>query len=370
MRQPGDGIGLPAAGGVLDEIPRAGTVGRDVRQNLMHHVALVVARKHLLALLPPGLGILLLHDLGIVLEDVGETARGEDFFPEIICLQAGRVGRIARAVVPPLVEGQKPRGFAAQLGTHAHLGVVHGEMDDAAPELEELFARVTVAAVLLDGVLDGLLGQAVFEFKRRERQAVDEQAQVQRPARLVLAVTQLARDAETVFGKERRRGCVARRGCAVEEIEMQGAVVHTLAQHVNDAALADFVGEAGEKLLPVDVFRVLVIGDAEFLERFRLCGVQELEQLRHFERVGAVVVLGIAGEPARAGRLGGRKGIGRLGDQALGHGRKAVRAGHVAHDQHFEAFLGDVGAHSQAPNTRPPGVPCLVWPLVKPREPP
>ena len=43
-----------------------------------------------------------------------------------------------------------------------------------------------------------------------------------------------------------------------------------------------------------------VIGDAEFLERLWLRGVQELEQLRHVERVGAVVVLGIAGEPAGA----------------------------------------------------------------------
>jgi hypothetical protein len=166
VRQPGDGIGLPAAGGVLDEIPRARTLGRDMGQNPVHPVALVEARKHLLALLPPGLGILLLDDLRVVFEDVRQAGRSEDFFPEIICLQAGRVGRIARAVVPTLVEGQKPGAFTAQLGTHAHLGVVHSEMNHAAPELEELFARVAVAAVLLDGVLDGLLGKAVLQFKR------------------------------------------------------------------------------------------------------------------------------------------------------------------------------------------------------------
>jgi hypothetical protein len=133
-----------------------------VGQNLMDHVALVEARKHLLALLPPGLGILLLHDLGIVFENVRQAGRGEDLFPEIICFQAGRVGRIARAVVPTLVEGQKPGAFAAQLGAHPNLGVVHSEMNHAAPELEELFARVAVSAVLLDGIFDRLLGEAIL----------------------------------------------------------------------------------------------------------------------------------------------------------------------------------------------------------------
>ena len=51
VRQPGDGIGFAAAGGVLDEIPPARAVRRDVRQCLPHHVKLVITREHLLALL-------------------------------------------------------------------------------------------------------------------------------------------------------------------------------------------------------------------------------------------------------------------------------------------------------------------------------
>ena len=57
--------------------------------------------------------------------------------------------------------------------------VVHGKMHDAAPKLEEQLARVAVAFVLLDGVFDGLLGQAVLELKGGDGQAVDEQAQIQ-----------------------------------------------------------------------------------------------------------------------------------------------------------------------------------------------
>ena len=70
--------------------------------------------------------------------------------------------------------------------------------DDAAAELEQQLARVAVALVLLDGVLDGLLGEAVLQLEGGDRQAVDEQAQVERELRLVRAVAELARDAEAV----------------------------------------------------------------------------------------------------------------------------------------------------------------------------
>jgi len=53
-------------------------------------------------------------------------------------------------------------------------------------------------------------------------------------------------------------------------------VIHTLAENVNDAALADFVGEPGQELLAVDVLGVLVVADAEFLEVLRLRGVEEV----------------------------------------------------------------------------------------------
>ncbi len=36
-------------------------------------------------------------------------ARREDLLPEVVGLEAVRVGRVARAVVPALVEGQEPR---------------------------------------------------------------------------------------------------------------------------------------------------------------------------------------------------------------------------------------------------------------------
>ena len=101
----------------------------------------------------------------------------------------------------PLLKGRNQEALALQVRAEAHLVVVHGEMDDAAPELEQQFARVAVALVLLDRVLDRLLGQAVLQLEGGNRQAVDEQAQVEGELRLVAAVAQLAGDAEAVRGE-------------------------------------------------------------------------------------------------------------------------------------------------------------------------
>ena len=83
------------------------------------------------------------------------------------------------------------------MGAEHHLRVIDGEMNHAAAEFEQLLARVAVALVLLDGVFDRLLGQAVLEFERRDRQAVDEQRQVERMGGVVAAVAKLAGDARS-----------------------------------------------------------------------------------------------------------------------------------------------------------------------------
>src|SRR5258708_2459895 len=121
--------------------------------------------------------VFLLHDLGVVLYDVRKAAWREEPLPEVVGLNAVWIRRVACAVVPALVEGKEPGRFAGQLGAHLNLLVVHGEMHHTAPELEKRFARVAVAAILLDGVIDGLLGEAVFQLERRQRETVDEQAE-------------------------------------------------------------------------------------------------------------------------------------------------------------------------------------------------
>ncbi len=106
--QPGNRVRLAAAGRVLDQVAPPGAVLGRIGQQPPHHVELVVAGKDLIPLLLARLFVLLLDDLGIVLQDVGQAARGEDALPQIVGLQSGGVGRIAGAVVPALVKGQEP----------------------------------------------------------------------------------------------------------------------------------------------------------------------------------------------------------------------------------------------------------------------
>ena len=146
------------------------------------------------------MGHALLHDQGVVFEDVGKAARGQNLAPEVVGLEAVEVGGIARAVVVPLVERQEPRAFALEFGAHPHFAFIHGEVHHTAAEGKEWLARVAIALVLLHGIGDGLLGEAVLELEAGHGQAVDEQAQVEGAARLVIAVGELARYREAVLG--------------------------------------------------------------------------------------------------------------------------------------------------------------------------
>ena len=179
--EPGDGVGLPATGRMLDEIPLPGTVPARIGQEPAHHVELMVARPDLHLLLLARLLVLGLDDLRVVLQDVGQPVAGEQARPEVVGLEAVRVGRVPGAVVPALVEGQEPRGLALEVRAEPHLVVVHREVRHRAAELEELLAGGAVALVLLHGVLDRLLGETVLQLEGGYRQTIDEQAEVERP---------------------------------------------------------------------------------------------------------------------------------------------------------------------------------------------
>ena len=247
VREPGDRVRLAAAGRVLDQVALAGSVLGRVGEQAADDVELVVARPDLRHALLAGLLVLEGDDLRVVLEDVGEPARRQDLLPEVVGLEPVRVRRVAGAVVPAAVERQEPRRLAGQVGAEADLGVVDREVGDAAAELEQLLARVAVALVLLDGVVDRLLRQAVLQLERRDRQAVDEQAEVERELRLVGAVAELPRDAEAVAREELDRRLVVRRRRPVEEVDVVRPVLDPVAEDVDRAALRDLALQPREE---------------------------------------------------------------------------------------------------------------------------
>jgi hypothetical protein len=102
---------------------------------------------------------------------------------------------------------------------------LHVEMIDASAKLEEQLAGIAIAFVLLDCVVDCLLGKTVLQLESGDRQAIDEEAEIERKLRLVAAILELAGDAEAVLSKALGGLLVAGRRRAVEEIEVILSVV-------------------------------------------------------------------------------------------------------------------------------------------------
>ena len=136
---------------------------------LADDVELMVAREDLLELLLACLGVLLGHDLRVVFQDVRQARGREDAFPQVVGHQALRVRGVASAVLVALVKGQEPRRLVLQLRAEAHHLVVHREVRHAATELKQQLPGITIALVLLDGILRRLLGDVVLEFKCGDR---------------------------------------------------------------------------------------------------------------------------------------------------------------------------------------------------------
>ena len=243
------------------------------------------------------------------------------------------LGGVAGAVVPAAVEGQEPGCLAGEAGAEPDLAFVHGEVGDAAARLEQLLARVAVALVLLDGVVDRLLGEAVLQLEGEDRQAVDEQPDVEGALGLVAAVAQLAGDGEAVLPEALLRLRVVGRGGAVEQVEVVGPVADAVAQHVDGAALADLPLEPGEEAAAGGA----CLRQGEGLGCLGLGGAQEGGELGQVDAVLAVVVVVVAAGPADSAVVGRRFAYGGLWRRFAG------MAGQGRADQALEAALGGVG---------------------------
>ena len=300
VREPRDGITLAAARRVLDQVLPARAVRGRIGQEVPHRVELVVAGPDLPTRLPPCPVVATLHQLDVVLEDVGQAFARQHLAPQVVGLQSVRVRRIAGAVVPAPVERQKPGRLAGEPGAEAHLGLVHGEMRDAPTEFEELLARVSVPPVLLDRVVHGLLGQVVLEFERDDGQAVDEERDVERPLRLVAAVAKLPGDAEPVPLEAFTRPLVARRGRPVEEIHVMCAMGHALAQHVDNTPLRYLPLQPREESAPGRT----VLDQGQGVGNLRLGRAHEGGELDQINTILAVVVEIAAARPANAAVAG------------------------------------------------------------------
>ena len=76
---------------------------------------------------------------------------------------------ITCAIIPPFIEWQKPRTFTTKFSAHSHLSIINSKVHCASSKLEEKLLWIAVSLVLLNSIFNGLLSQAVLQFKRGER---------------------------------------------------------------------------------------------------------------------------------------------------------------------------------------------------------
>lgn len=218
----------------------------------------------------------------------------------------------------------------------AHLGFIDGEVGDTAAKLEQFLARIAVPPVLRDRIVHGLFRQIVLELESDDRQAVDEERDIERALGFIAAVAQLPGNGESVLGEALFRLFVAGSRRAEEKRQIEGAVADARTQNIDCAAPGDFALQPGEELAP---------GRTVLVERERIGGIrlglaQEGAELREIDAILAIVVMMIAAAPTHTAVICWRLATGvRRGRRFAGMPRQRGA------DQAFKAALGGVGAH-------------------------
>ena len=322
VRRPGNAVGLAGACRVLDEVGLAWAFDSGVFDELLDRNHLMKAREDerflddLLACLLNLLGFQV-HE---VAQDFQPIVRLPDEVPEVVrgvALASGG-GRIAGAAAQQVhaigladVERQEVGLIASELGSHVDHICGHGEVDQGTGlELQQGFDflrdRVlgkSVFLVLSDGIRDALR-QVGLELCRRNRQAVDEQDEVD-ALFVVERVVQLPDDSQTVLLVEldQLRILVVRR-LEFAQAELRIHVLEAVPQQVQRAL--------GVQLLchPLDEHR-LRLAVVPLLELGPFVGLGLLnvgEEVLGKDGLGSVVGRGILQmrehPPARGGHLG------------------------------------------------------------------
>src|SRR2546426_11710739 len=158
-----------------------------------------------------------------MLDQLQDAVPCPDALPEIRGREPLPRRRVAGAAVSSLVERQeaslrslKMRGLIDQVW-------VHGEVGQAPAEGEQRLLGITVEAILPDGVLYSLSGQRVLQLGGEDRQAVQEEHQVQ-AFLVLLAVLELTNDREEVRLIEFLQ-CFVQAACGPEGSEPERAAI-------------------------------------------------------------------------------------------------------------------------------------------------
>src|SRR5437762_14139339 len=139
MCQPRDGVALPAAGGMLNQIMLTRPVFARMRDQTSHAIELVIARKdqYLLFAFPAGAVLFFLFGLMHEAADQIQYAVGvPHLFPKIRRRITVTDRQIAGTAMLPLVEGEKLRRSGFQARRCVNQIGINREMRDASAKTE------------------------------------------------------------------------------------------------------------------------------------------------------------------------------------------------------------------------------------------
>ena len=196
------------------------------------------------------------HDVDEAAQEVQPGVPRPDLLPQVAGPVPGRVGGVALPAGVTTVEGQEARLQPLEPGRHLDEVGVHGEVDERPPP-EGHVGGVAVLAVLVLGMLDGLVGERVLQLRRRDRDAVDEEAEVE-GLRGPGLVRELAGDGQAVG--EVSLGQLGRQavgGLEERQPDLDAVVVDAVTEDIDGTALVELLGEAVTEL-PEDPVRPVV----------------------------------------------------------------------------------------------------------------
>src|SRR6266511_1554300 len=205
---------------------------------------------------------------------------------------AARVGRVAgAALLRAAIERQELRGLSRELRRHGDEIRIDREVDDRAARERDV-RWVAVAPVLRDRVLDVLTRERILQLRRRDRDPVEEQREVDR-LRLVGRVRELADERETVrlVARDKLR---SERVCRLEvrEPELDAEVLDAVAEDVDRAALVELAREPREEVRPRRL--LAAVASRKLAPLVRLRRLHERQQLARIEPECAVEIAWVA----------------------------------------------------------------------------
>ena len=200
--------------------------------------------------------------------------------------------RVARAVFVAPVEGQKARPEPAQPRGHPDLVRTDGEVHERALlPAEDGGLRVAVLLVLLDRVVDALPGELVLQLGGDDRDAVEEQHEVQLVV-VVRVVAELPHDGQAVrFVELPHLGVEVVARLKVREPDLLPGELEAVAQHRQRPARVHGLA----KRLEEHDFELRLVDLRELVPRLRLGGLHERDDVVTDDRPLAIVAVRAGG---------------------------------------------------------------------------